>query len=51
MRRWWIAPVSYALLMAVSVVKCGKDTNVMLEDIWGTLSLQAGENEEKVGRK
>ena len=46
MRRWWIVQVSFVLLMTVAVVKCGKDTNVMLEDIWGTLSLQAGENEK-----
>ena len=39
--RWWIVVVSYALCMIYSV-NCSKAT-VSIEDIWGTLSLQAGE--------
>lgn len=40
--RWWIVVVSYAVCM-IYPAKCGKGTSVMIEDVWGTLSLQAGE--------
>ena len=44
--RWWIVVVSYALCVIYSV-KCSKAT-VSIEDIWGTLSLQAGERTKMI---